>query len=168
MVPTVTATISTIWKNEPMKITSSFCVSPMPAHRMQQRYERGRRQIARERHERLEECLDRLVRAHRDAERHRQRSAASTKPPKTRQTVMPMSVANPCTVNSASALRAAIVTGSARNVFDTKPPKRRDAPDGGEYDEKRDAVSDLAPRADRDERRHATRGRRACTARIVT
>ena len=32
--PTVTATISTIWKNEPMKITSSFCSSPMPAHRI--------------------------------------------------------------------------------------------------------------------------------------
>ncbi len=32
--PTATATISTIWKNEPMKITSSFWVSPMPAHRI--------------------------------------------------------------------------------------------------------------------------------------
>ena len=32
--PTATATISTSWKNEPMKITSSFCSSPMPAHRM--------------------------------------------------------------------------------------------------------------------------------------
>ena len=32
--PTMTATISTIWKNTPMKITSSFCVSPMPAHRI--------------------------------------------------------------------------------------------------------------------------------------
>jgi hypothetical protein len=30
----VTATISTIWKKEPMKITSSFCISPRPAHRI--------------------------------------------------------------------------------------------------------------------------------------
>ena len=37
----------------------------------QQRDERGGRQVARERDERLEERLDRLVRAHRDAERHR-------------------------------------------------------------------------------------------------
>ena len=31
---TVTATISTIWNTEPMKITSSFCISPSPAHRI--------------------------------------------------------------------------------------------------------------------------------------
>ena len=30
----VTATISTIWNTEPMKMTSSFCSSPRPAHRM--------------------------------------------------------------------------------------------------------------------------------------
>ena len=32
--PTMTATISTIWNTEPMKITASFCVSPTPAHRI--------------------------------------------------------------------------------------------------------------------------------------
>ena len=30
----MTATISMIWNTEPMKITSSFCASPMPAHRI--------------------------------------------------------------------------------------------------------------------------------------
>ena len=34
MEPTATATISTIWNTEPTKITSSFWVSPTPAHRM--------------------------------------------------------------------------------------------------------------------------------------
>src|SRR5436189_27118 len=29
-----TATMRTIWKTEPTKITSSFCASPVPAHRM--------------------------------------------------------------------------------------------------------------------------------------
>jgi hypothetical protein len=32
--PTVTATISTIWKKLPMKISDSFCASPIPAHRI--------------------------------------------------------------------------------------------------------------------------------------
>ena len=32
--PTVTATIRMIWNTEPMKMTSSFCISPMPAHRI--------------------------------------------------------------------------------------------------------------------------------------
>src|SRR5256885_5058074 len=33
-ISTVTATISVIWNTEPMKMTSSFCVSPTPAHRI--------------------------------------------------------------------------------------------------------------------------------------
>src|SRR5512137_205 len=49
-------------------------------------------------------------------------TAASTKPPMTRQTVIAMSPANPNCVNSDQPSRS-IVTGSARNVFDTKPPK---------------------------------------------
>ena len=39
----------------------------------QQRDEGGRRQVARERHERLEKRLDRLVRAHRDSQRNAER-----------------------------------------------------------------------------------------------
>ena len=31
---TLTAIISPSWKKEPMKITASFCASPMPAHRI--------------------------------------------------------------------------------------------------------------------------------------
>jgi hypothetical protein len=34
VLPTVTAIISTSWKKLPMKITASFCASPMPAHRI--------------------------------------------------------------------------------------------------------------------------------------
>jgi hypothetical protein len=34
VLPTLTAIISTTWKKEPMKITASFCASPMPAHRI--------------------------------------------------------------------------------------------------------------------------------------
>ena len=52
---------------------------------------RGRRQVAREGDEGLEERLERLERAHRDAERHCE-TAASMKPPTTRQTVTPMSL----------------------------------------------------------------------------
>jgi hypothetical protein len=32
--PTVTVTIRMIWNTEPMKITNSFCSSPIPAHRI--------------------------------------------------------------------------------------------------------------------------------------
>ena len=49
-------------------------------------------------------------------------SAASTKPPTTRQIVMPMSTAKPCLVSS-SQPSSSMVSGLARNVFETKPPK---------------------------------------------
>src|SRR6478672_4667128 len=48
-------------------------------------------------------------------------AAASTKPPSTRQIVMPTSFANPNCANSVHPSRS-IVSGSARNVFETKPP----------------------------------------------
>ena len=48
-------------------------------------------------------------------------AAASTNPPTTRQTVIAMSPAKPNWVKSAQPSRS-IVSGSARNVFDTKPP----------------------------------------------
>src|SRR5450755_2409253 len=43
------------------------------------------------------------------------------KPPKTRQTVMPMSQPKPCFVSSVQP-ETSIVSGSARKVFATKPP----------------------------------------------
>src|SRR5262245_9939728 len=48
-------------------------------------------------------------------------SAASTKPPNTRQTVTPISSRKPCLVSS-SQPSSSIVSGSARKVLDTKPP----------------------------------------------
>src|SRR5579862_2333876 len=47
--------------------------------------------------------------------------AARTKPPTTRQIVIPMSFTKPCATNRSSPSRT-IVSGSARNVFGTKPP----------------------------------------------
>src|SRR5664279_2153280 len=44
------------------------------------------------------------------------------KPPKTRHTVQPMSQPKPCVASSAQPERS-IASGSARNVFETKPPK---------------------------------------------
>src|SRR5450755_3968350 len=43
------------------------------------------------------------------------------KPPKTRHTVMPMSQPKPCLVSSVQP-ETSIVSGSARKVFETKPP----------------------------------------------
>ena len=54
-----------------MKITSELLHLADAGPQDQERNERGGRQVARERDERLEERLDRLVGAHRDAERHR-------------------------------------------------------------------------------------------------
>jgi hypothetical protein len=73
-----------------MKITRSFWVLADAGPEDEERHEGGGRQIAREGHEGLEEGLDRLVGAHEDAERHRD-ERASTKPPTTRQIVMPIS-----------------------------------------------------------------------------
>src|SRR4051812_29547679 len=47
--------------------------------------------------------------------------AASTKPPMTRQIVMPISVMKPCLLSS-SQPSSSIVSGLARNVLETKPP----------------------------------------------
>ena len=87
----------------------------------QERDERGRRQVARERHERLEERLDRLERAHRDAERHAddrgEHEAADHAPDRHRRRPSRSRAAR-----TAPSPRDSIVSGSARNVFDTKPP----------------------------------------------
>ena len=53
-------------------MTASFCASPMPAHRISSGMKALGRQVAREADEGLEEGLDRLVGAHRHAERQRQ------------------------------------------------------------------------------------------------
>ena len=98
-----------------MKITSSFAIAD-PGPQDQQRNERGGRQ-ARERDERLEECADRPMRPSR-SERHRedrrQHKSANDAPDVTDVLDEPLATNRRC-------LRT-IVSGSARNVFDTKPP----------------------------------------------
>ena len=59
-----------------------------------------------------------------------------------------MSLAKPYFANSAQPSRS-IVSGSARNVFDTKPPNVADAQAATNSDEERDAERDLAARRDR-------------------
>ena len=87
----------------------------------QQRDEGRGRQIARERHERLEERLDRLVGAHQDAERHRdqrrEHEAADHAPDGYADIVGE--------IVFGQQLRAVLHhgEGSARKVFDTWPPK---------------------------------------------
>jgi hypothetical protein len=53
-----------------MKMTSSFCVSPIPNQRISSGMN-AEAEVARERDERLEERFDGLVRAHRDPQGHR-------------------------------------------------------------------------------------------------
>src|SRR3954467_11143985 len=50
---------------------------------------------------------------------------ARTKPPMTRQIVMPMSVMKPCLLSS-SQPSSSMVSGLARNVLETKPPNVAD------------------------------------------
>ena len=88
----------------------------------QQRDEGARRQVAREAHERLEERLDRLVRAHRHAERQREQRGddeAAEDAPHRHADVLARS---PSRVSSVQPSAASCI-GSARKVFDTKPPK---------------------------------------------
>ena len=87
----------------------------------QERDERGRGQVARERHERLEKRLDRLERAHRDAERHAERRRRARSRRRTRQTVI-ADVLGEAVLREQRQPSRSIVSGSARNVFDTKPP----------------------------------------------
>ena len=118
----MTATISTSWKNEPMKMTSELLRLADARPQDQQRDERRRRQVARERDERLEERLDRLVRAHRDAERHAEHGgddeAAEDAPHRDADVLDEARAA----VSSVQPSRS-MVSGSARKVFETKPPK---------------------------------------------
>ena len=81
--PTATATISTIWNTAADEDDQKLLHLADAGPQDQQRNEGGRRQVARERDERLEERLDRLVGAHQDAERHgdqrRQHEAADAR-----------------------------------------------------------------------------------------
>ena len=138
----MTATISTIWKNEPMKITSELLHFADAGPQDQQWNEGRRRQIARERDERLEERLDRLVRAHRDAEGdadQRGEHEAAEHPPDRDADVL----REPELRESAATPRRSIVSGSARNVFDTRPPNVAMLHASDEKDEERQPQRDL-------------------------
>ena len=72
MLPTITAIISTSWKNAADEDHRELLRLADAGPEDQQRNEGARRQVAGEADEGLEERLDRLVRAHRHAERQRQ------------------------------------------------------------------------------------------------
>src|SRR4051812_14557163 len=103
-----------------MKMTSSFCISPMPA----QRISNGMNADAgRYRANETKGSKNASIGLYAPIAIPSGTAmiAASRKPPMTRHTVMPTSNANPCTAKRAKPSRS-IVSGSARNVFGTKPP----------------------------------------------
>ena len=99
----------------------------------QQRDEGAGRQVAREADEGLEEGLDRLVRAHRTPSGSAS-TAAMTKPPSTRHTVMPMSCAKPISVSSVQPLRTIVQRVGQEGLADEAAERRR-RPDGDEQHE---------------------------------
>src|SRR5262245_19316774 len=118
--PTMIATISTIWKNEPMKMTISFCASPIPAHRMSSgmNAEAGRYR-ANETNGSKNASIG--LYAPIAIPSGTPIAAAIAKPPTTRQIVIPMSRWNPCMARSRQP-DSSMVNGSARNVLETNPP----------------------------------------------
>ncbi len=128
-----------------------------PCPQDQERNERGGRQIARERDERLEEGLDRLVRAHRDAERHRggrrQHEAPDDAPDRDAD------VASESVLGEQRPAFADHRKRIGEERLRHEPAECSHAPRSDEEGEERQSERDLAAARDRLERRH---GRRRC------